>query len=146
MAFQGGRSWLAGAAMAAALLSPQTAQAEKITPNGSFDIPIECQSPEDLAKVVKGEAGKSGPEIQANTSCKFVMDLKDSLIFKVESCTGPAASILFLTPTMEFSRHTFVMSTRIIPFLDDQALKDACHKELAEWAKVNMTADERSGK
>lgn len=142
MAFQSGRSWLAGVAVAAALLSTQAAQAEKITPNGAFDVPIECQSPGDLAKVVKGEAGKSAAEIQRNTSCKFVTDLKDSLIFKVESCTGPAASVLFLTSTMEFSRHAFVMSTRVIPFLDDQAVKDACHKELAEWAKDNMKAEE----
>ncbi|WP_370677552.1 hypothetical protein [Pleomorphomonas sp. PLEO] len=137
MAFQDGRSWIVSAAVAAALLSTQAAQAEKITPNGAFDMPIECQSPDDVAKVVKGEAGKFAFEIQDSTSCKFVTDVTDSLIFKVESCTGPAASVLFLTSTMEFSRHAFVMSVRVIPFLEDEVLKAACRKEYLDWVKTN---------
>lgn len=138
MACQSRGCCLAGAAMAMALLSTQAALAEKITPNGSFDIPIECQSPDDVAKVVTGEAGRFTFEVQQNTSCKLVTDVTDSLFFKVESCTGPAASVLFLTSTMEFSRHAFVFSVRVIPFLEDEALKDACRKEYLDWVKAKQ--------
>lgn len=139
MALQIGRLWLAGAATAAAVLSTQAAQAEKIAPNGAFDMPIECQSPDDVVKLLKGEAGKFAFEIQHSTSCKFVTDVTDSLFFKVESCTGPAASVLFLTPTMEFSRHAFVMSVRVIPFLHDEAVKAACRKAYLDWANSDQT-------
>ncbi|WP_280952358.1 hypothetical protein [Pleomorphomonas carboxyditropha] len=42
---------------------------------------------------------------------------------------------------MELSRHAFVLSSRVMPFLQDQDLLAACRKELLEWAKTNIKVE-----
>lgn len=109
-----------------------TANAVQPLGSGRFTLPIECQTADEIEKLLRGELGELYFEIMASSTCRLMENFTDTA-FRLEACTGPAAEVTFLDWEGKPVRQIWVSTESIYTFIDTRETRNLCIAEAVRW-------------
>lgn len=109
----------------------------RLEPNGFYNIPIECKTMGEVIALMKGELGEYAFEVRSRSSCRHMEEFA-YLAFRVEKCSGPAASVAFLDHSGRINRSSFVSTQSIIHHITDVNVRKECMSEWRQWIRDNQ--------